>query len=503
VARPVVVGFLNPKINLTLIRYNPVLIQGMTWSLYMLIRCLIFLIVVTFAINLKAGDITGAPAVLPPQVLGDFSFLWSNDFYGSGGESDDYRTQQLGFQINLKSKWGLIFDHSILTAGKNNPVLPGTSGRLDQVSLSFMYDIYRHGADGNQFSNIKAGAGFRAYGNYGGSRMQNSFHRIVNSSTHLYPYVDTKSSTAIVWLKGDYQKLYPLQSADSLETAWQAGYWVDATTLLSADGQWDATLSANAVVRNQTMTLWLGLREDRRENYDADFVQTATAQSESGTSFTFGVGIGPIVFETVQGLDNKASFGRLLFTSVENEYMSPEHSLDNKNAVSFNLLLPDVVLEAQYRRALAYRLKSFGAPRTWVLFGVHYGQPAYQDSFYVHKLTRQAAIGLELEWHNNKSRQWAWPYLALSAGQRTEQLRADSGTLAGQESEQVSSPVIEAGTGIRFNLYPGRTWQLLFQAGLVGHYPTSSKTVVFDQQDVELLQPDLAASLGLSVTFGL
>ena len=207
-----------------------------------------------FAINLKAGDITGAPAVLPPQMLGNFTFLWSNDFFGSGGESDDYRTQQLGVQIELKSKWGFIIDHSILTAGEDNPVLPGTSGRLDQVSLSFMYDIYRQEADRYQFGNIKAGAGFRAYGNFGGSRMQNSFHRIVNSSSYLYPYVDTKSSTAIIWLKGDYQKLYPLQSADSLETAWQAGYWLDATTLLSADGQRDATLSANAVVRNQTKT---------------------------------------------------------------------------------------------------------------------------------------------------------------------------------------------------------------------------------------------------------
>ena len=469
----------------------------------MLIRCFIFLIVAMFAINLKAGDITGAPVVLPPQVLGDFSFLWSNDFFGSGGESDDYRTQQLGLQIELKSKWGFIFDHSILTAGKDNPVLPGTSGRLDQLSLSFMFDIYRDEADRNQFGNIKAGAGFRSYGDFGGSRMQNSFHRLVNSSGDDYPYVDTKNNTAIVWLKGDFQKLYPLQPAVTAETGWRAGYWLDATALGSTDGQWDATLAANAVVRNQSMTLWLGLRQDWRENYDADFVQTATAQSESGTSLTFGVGIGPVVFETVQGLDNKSSFGRLLFTSVEKEYMSSEYSLDNKNAISFNLLLPDVELEAQYRRALPYRLKSFGAPKTWLLFGVHYGEPVYQDSFDIYNLTRQAAIGLELEWHNNKSRQWAWPYLALLAGKRTEQLRADSGALAGQESEQVSSPVIEAGTGIRFNLYPGRTWQFLFQAGLVGHYPTSSKTVVFNQQDVELLQPELAASLGLSVTFGL
>lgn len=468
----------------------------------MLIRCLLFLIVVMFTVNLKAGDITGAPAVLPPQLLGDFSSLWSNDYFGSGGESDDYRTQQLGLQIELKSKWGLIFDHSILTASKDNPVLPGTSGRLDQVSLSLVYDIYRHEADRNQLGNIKAGAGFRSYGNFGGSRIQNSFHRLVNSSGDDYPYVDTKNNTAIVWLKGDYQKLYQLQPTVTAETGWRAGYWLDATALGSTDGQWDATLSVNAVVRNQSTTAWLGVREDWRENYDADFVQTATAQSESGTSLTFGVGVGPVIFESVQGLDDKASFGRFVFTSVENEYTLADYSLNTNNAISFNLLLPDVELEAQYRRALPYQLKSFGSPRTWLLLGIHYGQPSYRDSFDVYNLTRQAAIGLELEWRNNKTRQWAWPYLALLAGQRTEQLRADSGALAGQESEQESSPVVEAGTGIRFNLYPSRTWQLLFQVGLVGHYPTSSKTVVFDQQDVEILQPDLAASMGFSVTFG-
>ena len=163
----------------------------------------------------------------------------------------------------------------------------------------------------------------------------------------------------------------------------------------------------------------------------------------------------------------------------------------------------DVELEAQYRRALPYQLKELGNPRPWLLFGLHYGRPSYRDSFDVYNLTRQAAIGLELEWRNSRMRQWAWPYLALLVGQRTEQLRADSGAITGEESDQVSSPVFEAGAGIRFNLYPGRSWQWLFQLGLVGHYPTTSKTVVFDQQDVELLQPDLAASFGFSVIFGL
>ncbi len=455
--------------------------------------------IAVFTTHLRAGDITGAPVVLPPELLGNFTFIWNNDFFGSGGATDDYRTQQLGFQIHFDSKWGLIFDHSLLTASQNNPVMPGTTGRLDQVSLSVMYDIYRMKADDKYHAEIKAGAGLRAYGNYGGSRIQNSFHRLLNISGNTFPYVDTENNTLVIWLKGDYQQLYDVQPAGA---GWHAGYWLNATALGSADGQWDATLSANVVVRKHKLSGWLGLREDWRENYDADFVQIATAQSEAGTSLTLGLGIGPVLFETVQGLEDKASFGRFIFTSVENQYSSSAYSLKNKNAVSFNMLLPDVELEVQYRRALSYQLDSIGAPRSWLLFGARYGEPAYQGRADVHNQVRQAVIGLELEWRDKVSHQWVWPYLALSAGRRSEQLRADSGSLAGQESAQVSGAVIEAGTGVRFNIYPGRTWQLLFQLGVVANYPMSSKTVVFDQKDVELLEPDLAVSLGFSATFG-
>ena len=91
------------------------------------------------------------------------------------------------------------------------------------------------------------------------------------------------------------------------------------------------------------------------------------------------------------------------------------------------------------------------------------------------------------------------------AGRRSEQLKANSGaygsTLEGQESEKVSSSVLEAGAGIRINLYSQQKWQLLFQVGVVGNYPLSSKTVNLGGNYLEVLQPNLTVNMGFSLNF--
>ena len=430
-------------------------------------RTLLILILLLFTRQGYTGDIAGAPAIVPPTVLGSFSFLWSNDFFGRGGESDDYRTQQLGLQIDMASRWNFVFDHSILTASETNPVLPGVNGRLDELNLSLGYDLYQNKSGTNGQRMIAAGAGLRAYGDFGGARIQNSLHRLINNGIN------------------------------------GSGYWLDATGLVSTQRQWDAALAANVVVRNSNTMLWLGIREDWHENYELDFVQHATALSESGTSLVFGLGFGPVVFETVQGLDDNASYGRLILTSIENEEITSKPPLQTKNAVVLNFLLPDVELELQYKRGLSTHLRSLGQPKTWLVFGMHYGEPAYKGSLDIYKTIQQLALGLEFEWHGQEDYQLLWPYLTLLAGQRSEQLNADAGTLAGEASETVSSMLVEVGAGMRFNMYPRCKWQLLFQAGLTGSYPFSPQTVVFDQAQIELLQPDLVVSLGFSLNFGI
>ena len=480
---------------------------------------LIFLAVMVLPIYVRAGDIAGAPAMVPPETLGDLSFLMNNNIINLGDEPDEYRTQQLGFQIDISPRWGIVFDHSILTAGQENPVLRHFAGRVDQVNLSLMYELYHNQPDSNSVGIVETGAGVRAYGDFGGDNMQNGFHRLIGNSIDDYPYVPTDTSMAIFWLKGDYQKLYPLAQNENVNSRWRAGFWLDATGLVSSGQQWDAALSANVVVRNQDMTIWLGVREDWRENYELDFVQEATALSESGTSLTFGLGVGPVLFDTVQGLDDKFSYSRFIFTSVENEYSSTEYPVEADNTVALNILLPDVEAELQYKRALHYSSKLFGQPKTWLVLGMNYGEPTYDESFdayhpveqpwpiyTVYSEVQQVAIGFEFEWRSQQTFQRVWPYLTLLAGHRSEQLKANSGAyssnVAGQESEIVSSAVIEAGVGVRFNLYTRRAWQFLIQTGLVGNYPLSSETVTFDQSRIELLQPNLTLNLGFSLNFG-
>lgn len=484
----------------------------------MQLRHLLFLLLPILAPQGYAGDIAGAPALVPPDSLGIFSILWNNNIISLEHEPDEYRTQQLGVQFYFSPKWGIVFDYSILTAGQENPVLRDFAGRLDQFSLSLMYELYRNQTESNSIAIVEAGTGFRAYGNFDGRYMQNGFHRLINNVVDDYPYVDTETNMATFWLKGDYQKLYPFVLSDKKYSSWRVGYWLSATGLVSTDHEWDAALTANAVMNNQNMTLWLGVREDWRENYKLDFVQQATALTESGTSLDFGIGVGPVLFEIAHGIGDKYSYTRLILTSDKDEHYSAGYLPVLDNEITLNFLLPDTELELQYRRLLPYREESVGRPSTWMVFGIHYGEPTYDQSFdvyhpieqqwpifNVYSEVQQAVVGVELEWNRQHRSQKLWPYVALLAGYRSEQLKVNSGAysnvLEGQESEKVSSTVVEAAAGIRFGMYSQQKWRLLFQVGVVGNYPLSSETVTLEQNYLEVLQPNLMANLGIMLNF--
>jgi len=345
--------------------------------------------------------------------------------------------------------------------------------------------------------------------------MHNGFHHLLKIGTDDYPYVDTAITMGTVSLKGDYQELHPLVLNSADKSSWRTGYWLNATGLVSTENQLDVSLSANLLGRNQRLALWLGLRKDWRDNYELDFVQQATSWTESGTSLVFGIGKGPLLFETAQGLGDKLSYSRIVFTSVENEYTSAGYPEQADNVVALNLLMPEVEAELQYRRALSYRPNSIGQPSTWLVFDMHYGNTVYAESIDVYHPTfqpwpiynvyseiQQLAIGIEFDWNSQDDYRWIWPYLTLLTGERSEQIRADDGVLEGQSSTRVSSTVFELGSGIRVNLYTQQKWQFLFQAGVVANYPFSSATVTLDQYAFDLLQPDLSVSMGIAINFG-
>jgi hypothetical protein len=474
------------------------------------------LILLTLSEQSIAGDISGAPASLPPHTLGDFSFILSNNFFSliRDHEPDEYRTQQTGIQFDIVPGTGIVIDYSILTAGQPNPVKRDFAGIIDQISLSIKHELYHTDTGPDDLGVINAGAGIRSYGDFGGNRIQGGFHRLTNNDVDDYPYVDTETTMAIFWLNGNYQKLYELMKTDD-NSSWKAGLWLAGTALVSTQSQWDASVSASALARHSSLKLWLGLRQDWRENYESDFVQESTAISESGTSLTFGIGSGPIVFETAQGLGDKLSYSRLTFTSFENEHLTARHYTHAENTVALNILLPDVEAEIQYRRKLAYRPEVMGQPFTSLVLEMHYGEPTYQQSFDVYHPVnqlwpiynvysdiQQLAVGVEFEWYGEQRSNWIRPYLTLLAGQRTEQLKADEGTLAGQQSEKVSSMVAEAGTGIKIRLYTRQVLQFDFEAGIIGYYPLSTETVDLDQYRLQIMKPGIAMNLGFSVGFG-
>lgn len=479
-------------------------------------RFISLLILLSMPEQLIAGDIAGAPASLPPQTLGDFSFILANNFFSlvRDHEPDEYRTQQIGIEFDISPGTGIVFDYSILTAGQPNPVKYTFAGIIDQISLSIKQEIFRTDTGADTLGIIDVGAGIRTYGDFGGNRIQGGIHRLTNNDVDDYPYVNTDTTMAIFWLNGNYQKLYELSNAD-VNSSWKAGVWLDATALASSQSQWDASVSANAIMRNKSLKLWLGVKQDWRENYETDFVQASTAISESGTSLTFGIGSGPLAFETAQGLDEKLSYSRIIFTSFENEHLAARHYSQPENNVALNILLPNVEAEIQYRRKLAYRAEIIGQPFTSLVLEMHYGEPTYQQSFDVYHPTNQLwpiynvysditqlAVGVGFEWHNQRHSNWIYPYLTLLAGRRTEQLRADEGTLAGQQSDKVSSMVAEAGAGIKIRLYTREELQFDFESGIIGFYPFSTETVNLDGYQLEVLKPGVAINLGFSIGFG-
>ena len=77
-----------------------------------------------------AGEIPGLPLPLPPYLERGVELAMTNDFFGRGGMSDDFRTQQIVISARpASSPWSVNLDHSVLTDRRSaNP------GRIDQLS---------------------------------------------------------------------------------------------------------------------------------------------------------------------------------------------------------------------------------------------------------------------------------------------------------------------------------------------------------------------------------
>jgi hypothetical protein len=457
--------------------------------------------------GIHAGEIPGTPSRLPPMMMNTLHLDWGNDFFGKLGTSDDFRTQQVSFFVRLSDRWLLSADHSTLTfrgPTRHDPDPAGTEGRLDQISSSLGY-LLHSSKDLSSQLDISSGLGFRASGNFAGARIQNGFHRLIDSGIINLPYVDTERTDGLIWLQGNFQYLKPRVMPIWLQwlgTGWQGGFWLFATTLVTTDAQWDGIVNASGLAAKGPWKMWLGLRADWREGYDRDVVQAATAASEDGTSLSLGVAFGPLVLETTQDLRGKHGSGRIAF----NAGPAAGFSLSDNNrgvGVQLGILVPEVYFDIQ-GRWLAKSLNSSPilGGQLYSIINIRYGEPPVGDSATVFVSATQLTLGAEWQTQiKDGGSPWIKPYLSFGLGWRREQVIGDE-ELRGLESDAVDRAVIVADTGLRFDFAGNRrSWLLQLQLGLTGWLPLADAHVDFNDRSLRIQQPDFAAVVGFNTLF--
>jgi hypothetical protein len=433
------------------------------------------------AMPARGGEIPGLPPSLLPTIDRDFAFNFSNDFLGRGGSVDDFRTQQIIVTAKISDKWMALLDHSILTL-TNSPA----PGRIDQLSASLGYRLLDAGGN-----TVLVGGGVRSVGEYSGERMQNGFHRLIGSNIDSLPYVASDETDLSLWIDASRQR--DLRKVGG----WQSGYWLRGASLATTGGQWDSTVSALATLSKNSIDIWAGLRHDWRSGYETDVVQMATARAEEDSAIVLGVRFGAFMLETVQQLNNDASYGQLVLVSsgvrTVNSYIdAPEYG------VEFGFLVPDVELQLAGKKRTSLLVKESSIWRESALVDVRYGKPQYEndDSLYVESF--QLSAGLEWERPVSVGNNWLSYYGALGGGWRSEQLYRDNLSVS-EKSSTEGKVVLTGAAGIRFFATTmGANWNYRLQLGLSAVVPISDETVQLETEQFTLHEPKLAISLGMT-----
>ena len=451
------------------------------------ILCLVFLLP-TRAI---AGEIPGLPASLPPYLEPKLELTFSNDFLGRGGSVDDFRTQQIILTVKPVARWTLLLDHSILTLSNDS----ANPGRTDQLSGSLGYDLISKDESGRN-GRLSVGTGFRSSGEFAGERMQNGFHRLVGSEIETLPYTGTKRTDATAWFDAEYYTVMREPGTAGLFGDWRMGSWLRVSSLVTSDAQWDGSAALFAVANRRSIDLWFGLRRDWRSGYD-DPVQWATAAAEDDLSVVLGVRFGALVLETVQQLNNDASYGQLrLVSSGENR--SSSTSRRPRIGIETGILLPDVHLHLAGRRRTSLMTADSSAWRESAFVSIDYGEPQHADSNSV--FIRSVQLGIGLEWQRILAAQGGWlsAYGSVGAGWRDEGLIGD-GALAGEKSSSVGRAVLLLGAGFRVDASKlGARWNYRIQLGVSGWIPSGDAEAQIGALTLPVQKPALNLMLGMT-----
>jgi hypothetical protein len=441
------------------------------------------------SVHAFAGEISGLPANTPPTVDRPLEFAFSNDLLGRGGSVDDFRTQQFIITGEIGERWEITVDHSILTL-----VDADEPARTDQLSSSVGYRLFDTRSD-RETNRLTAGFGLRGYGDFGGERIQNGSHQLVRSSPEIVPYTDLDRTDGTLWLDVQRTALFKGQ-IESEE--WRYGYWLRGSALWASDGQLDSALGAYLTAGRRSLDMWFGLRHDWRSGYE-ETVLIETAFAEEDLAAVFGLRWGPIIFETVQQFDNKASYGqiRLIAAGFGEQRISAEES---RFALDAGITIPDVLLNVTGRHRSDWLNRGGSAWQRSLFVTGGYGEPQHDDDPLVYRRTVQAGVGIEWEKPLDVSDGWASIYGSLGTGWRQERVFAYENKRISEESDTVSRGALLTGLGLRFN--SGELisrFNFRIQLGLSAWIPFSDASLDMGGETFRVQRPSYAITLGLTL----
>ena len=438
-----------------------------------------------------AGEIAGLRPQLPAYLQRDLDVTFVNDFLGRGGSTDDFRTQQSIISATLTGRWIATLDHSILTLS-DDP----SPGRIDQLSISLGYELANRQND-TRSDRLFVGTGLRNVGKFSGEQIQNGFHKLVDSTIEELAYTGTSANDLTAWFDAERYRMIRDSTDEGPFKTWRVGYQLRASSLLTSGGEWDNAVSLQAIISKPAADIWVGVRGDWRDGYD-DAVLRATAYAEEDVAIILGARFGPLIIETVQQINNNASYGQIRFVSssdASGSYKRPDIGLD------VSVLLPDVQLR------LAGRLPSgilTGASSLWnesIVIGLGYGEPQYGTDTSLFTRSLQIDTSFEFERPVISDSGWLSVYTALGAGWRDEELTG-VGDLGGESSESVGRFVLTASAGVRFNVFSVEDrWRIRVQFGLLGRLPVDDALVEIAGETYQIHRNALDLMLGLTLDF--
>ncbi len=435
-----------------------------------------------------AGEIAGLPANTPPIVERPLEFSLSNDFMGGGAESDDYRTGQFIITGVIRGRWELTVDHSMLTLKEiDEPV------RTDQLSATLGYRVVDQ-VGASSVTRVTAGLGYRGYGDFGGERIQNGAHQLMRAGVEIVPYSDLSRSDATAWADAHHLSWFgDVAGPDD----WRWGYWLRGSALWASDGQLDAAIGAYGVASRNSVDIWLGARNDWRSGYEDPLLVEVTGQEED-FSIVFGLRWGPVIFETVQQLDNDASYGqiRLIAAGFGEERAGSQPSSFELGA---EFVVPDVHLFLTGRWRADWLNEDDPRWARALLLTTGYGEPQHDDDPKVYRRAIHAAVSLEWEKRLGSEDSWASVYGSVGLGWRRVRMFGDKDR-EGERSDTVSRGIAVGALGVRFDggeITRGYNYRV--QLGLNGWAPFNDAELDLTGEVYRVQEPTLTFGLGFTV----